>query len=254
MKSESSLMRKTAADGLTLSTSPSSCCTGCVSVLHGRDIEQIYNWKMMPWMVTHKDLKPRINLLPTLFQTNALVLPLSWRRERASKKKCIFRLIPFTTGKKWNKPLCCSAALDRLCCNTLKPSDVLLHHRMHVNTRLQLRPEVRAACARALWKPFLSLCFCLLITWHHKPSKTERDSQRLVQIMVLRTQTAPRRDQVGGMLLNATWRWNFKHILHFWKTVFMQMNCLSDESVFAGNDMHHTELTFERNKWIIDLK
>lgn len=75
MKSES-LMRKTAADGITLSTSRSYCCTGCVSVLHRRDIEQIYIWKMMPWMVTHKDLKPRINLLPTLFQTNVLELPL----------------------------------------------------------------------------------------------------------------------------------------------------------------------------------
>lgn len=81
---------------------------------------------------------------------------------------------------KWNKPFCCSAALNRLCCNTLKPSDVLLRHRMRVNTRLQLRPKVRAASARALWNPFLSfcLCFCLLITWHHKPSKTVRDSQR----------------------------------------------------------------------------
>lgn len=43
MKRESSLMRKTADDGITLSTSPSYCCTGCVSVLHRRDTEQIYS-------------------------------------------------------------------------------------------------------------------------------------------------------------------------------------------------------------------
>lgn len=73
---ESSLVSKTAADGFIFSTSPSSCCTVYVSVLHRRDIEQIHIWKMMPWMVTHKDLKPHTNLLPTLFQTNALVLPL----------------------------------------------------------------------------------------------------------------------------------------------------------------------------------
>lgn len=42
MKSQSSLMRKTAADGITLFTSPSYCCAGCVSVLHRRDTKQIY--------------------------------------------------------------------------------------------------------------------------------------------------------------------------------------------------------------------
>lgn len=163
----------------------------------------------------------------------------------------IFCLNPFTTGKKdpRNKP-----ALDRLCCNTLKPSDVVLHHRMHVNTRLQLRPEVRAACARALWNPFLSLCFCLLITWHHKPCKTERDSQTLVQIMVLRTQTAPHsRDEVGGMLLNATWRFDFKNTSAFMKKG-IHVDELFDESIFTCNYMHHTELTFERNKWILSGK
>lgn len=93
----------------------------------------------------------------------------------------------------------------------LETLDVLLNHRMHVNTRLQLRPEVRAACARALWNPFLSVCFCLLITWHHKPSKTERDSQRLIQIMLVRTQTAPQLVKIGVMLLNATWRLNYNN-------------------------------------------
>lgn len=89
--------------------------------------------------------------------------------------------------RKWNDRLL-QRSVRQVMLQYLETLDVLLNHRMHVNTRLQLRPEVRAACARALWNPFLSVCFCLLITWHHKPSKTERDSQRLVQIMLVRTQ------------------------------------------------------------------
>lgn len=34
----------------------------------------------------------------------------------------------------------------------------------------------------------------------------------------------------------------------------IHVDCLSDESIFTCTYIHNTELTFERNKWIIDLK
>lgn len=148
---------------------------------------------MMPWMVTHKDLKPHTNLLPTL------VVP---THERASRTISIsFDFIHY----KMERKTLLHHIITKVILQNLETLDVLLNHRMHVNTRLQLRPEVRAACARALWNPFPSVCFCLLITWHHKPSKTERDNQRLVQILVVRTQYTPQLDGVDVMLLNATY-------------------------------------------------
>lgn len=156
----------------------------------------------------------------------------------ARQEQFLFRLTPFTT--KWKERPCCITLLHRLCCNTLKPTMCCLT-RMHANTRLQLRPEVRAACARALWNPFPSVCFCLLITWHHKPSKTERDNQRLVQILVVGTQNAPQLDEVDVMLLNATYITK-----HAWikKEGAAEMHCLSEESINICHYMHHTELTF----------
>lgn len=179
MKIESFLVRTAAADGLIFSTSPSSCCTLYVSVLQRRDTEEIHIWKMMPWMVTHKDFKPHTNLLPTLWQTNALVPPLpSRRRERASRTISIsFDSI----HDKMEGRTLLHHTITQVMLQYLETLDVLLNHRMHVNTRLQLHPEVRAACARALWNPFR---LCVFVSWSRgiinplKLSETTKDSSR----------------------------------------------------------------------------
>lgn len=197
-------MRKTADDGITLSTSPSYCCTGCVSVLHRRDTEQIYSWKMMPWMMTHKDLKPRINLLPSNKCPPTTLVVLT---SRTRVNNLFFVWFHSQQGKKWNKPLCSSAALDRLCCNTLKHSWNGCKHKVAASPRSPgcVRYEIHSR-------------LCVFVSWSRGIiNPLNWDSQRLVQIMVLRTQTAPQRDEVGGMLLNATWRLNFKNTSAFMK-------------------------------------
>lgn len=129
-----------------------------------------------------------------------------------ARQQFIFRLIPFTTEKKWNKPLCCSAALDRLCCNTLK-------HSCGASPQNGCKHKVAASprspgCVRYEIHSRL----CVFVSWSRGIiNPLNWDSQRLVQIMVLRTQTAPQRDEVGGMLLNATWRLNFKNTSAFMK-------------------------------------
>lgn len=75
---------RTHADGITLSTSPSNCCTGCVSVLHRRDIEQIHIWRWChEWWHTKTLKYALICCLNPLPKQMPSYYPCS-RRERAS--------------------------------------------------------------------------------------------------------------------------------------------------------------------------
>lgn len=59
---------------------------------------------------------------------------------------------------------------------------------MHVNTKLHTAASLRGAgCVRvSVMKSILSVCFCPMFTWHHKPPKlTEICSQRGAQLMMV---------------------------------------------------------------------